>query len=337
MPALVERDVVAKVQDLSNQFDNAKSFAFPFMSRVPKGSAPKQAKLTYAVEKYDAADTSGAIDEAEPSNFENPSAGDAELDVRIQIWEKAVSIGGLATTTTHQAGITPRNVVAKKIAKKLIELKRNCEVTLLSDNESQLETGNVGNKTRGLVKWASATAQSHYPVSASYLTPAASIDSFTAIADYTDATITAVMESQFGETGNESEENVLFCGSTFKRNMDRLTFSTRDVSSRTMVRRYNTAPSSTVNLGAVKVLETGFGDIELALSQHINASGDPTTAASKRLAVGGPIDNMELRWSDAPNMIPLGKTSRSTRFIVTATGALCVMNPLKLIKFAPGS
>lgn len=336
MPALVERDVVAKVQDLSNQFDNAKSFAFPFMSRVPKGSAPKQAKLTYAVEKYDAADTSGAIDEAEPSNFENPSAGDAELDVRIQIWEKAVSIGGLATTTTHQAGITPKNVVAKKIAKKLIELKRNCEVTLLSDNESQIETGNVGNKTRGLVKWASATAQTHYPVSASYLTPTASIDT-TAIADITDSTITAVMESQFGETGNESEENVLFTGSTFKRMADRLTFSTRDVTSRTMVRRYNAAQSNKVNLGSVKVLETGFGDIELVLSQHINASGDPTTAASKRLAVGGPIDNMELRWSDAPNMIPLGKTSRSTRFIVTATGALCVMNPLKLIKFAPSA
>lgn len=336
MPALVERDVVAKVQDLSNQFDNAKSFAFPFMSRVPKGSAPKQAKLTYAVEKYDAADTTGAIDEAEPSNFENPSAGDAELDVRIQIWEKAVSIGGLATTTTHQAGITPKNVVAKKIAKKLIELKRNCEVTLLSDNESQLETGNVGNKTRGLVKWASATAQSHYAVSSAYLTPSASIDT-TAIADYTDATITGVMESQFGETGNESEENVLFCGSTWKRMADRLTFSTRDVTSRTMVRRYNAAASSTVNLGAVKVLETGFGDIELVLSQHINASGDPTSAASKRLAVGSPIDNLELRWSEAPNMIPLGKTSRSTRFIVTATGALCVMNPLKLIKFVPSA
>lgn len=336
MPALVERDVVAKVQDLSNQFDNAKSFAFPFMSRVPKGSAPKQAKLTYAVEKYDAADTSGAIDEAEPSNFENPSAGDAELDVRIQIWEKAVSIGGLATTTTNQAGITPKNVVAKKIAKKLIELKRNCEVTLLSDNESQLETGNVGNKTRGLVKWASATAQTHYPVSTSYLTPSASIDT-TAISDITDSTITTVMESQFGETGNESEENVLFTGSSFKRMADRLTFSTRDVSSRTMVRRYNAAQSNKVNLGSVKVLETGFGDIELVLSQHINASGDPTTAASKRLAVGGPIDNMELRWSDAPNMIPLGKTSRSTRFIVTATGALCVMNPLKLIKFAPSA
>ena len=336
MPALVERDVVAKVQDLSNQFDNAKSFAFPFMSRVPKGSAPKQAKLTYAVEKYDTADTSGAIDEAEPSNFENPSAGDAELDVRIQIWEKAVSIGGLATTTTNQAGITPKNVVAKKIAKKLIELKRNCEVTLLSDNESQLETGNVGNKTRGLVKWASATAQTHYPVSTSYLTPSASIDT-TAIADITDATITTVMESQFGETGNESEENVLFTGSTFKRMADRLTVSTRDVASRTMVRRYNAAQSNKVNLGSVKVLETGFGDIELVLSQHINASGDPTSAASKRLAVGGPIDNMELRWSDAPNMIPLGKTSRSTRFIVTATGALCVMNPLKLIKFAPSA
>lgn len=337
MPALVEREAVAKVQDLSDHFDNAKSFQFPFMSRVPKGSAPKNTKLTYAVEKYDDASTEGAVDEAEPEDFENPSDGDAELDVRIQIWEKAVSIGSLATTTTHQSGITPRNVVAKKVAKKLIELKRNCEVTLLSDNESRLETGAVGNKTRGLVKWAQATAQSHYPVPAAYLTPSASIDASTALADYTDATITAVMESQFGQTGNDSEENVLFCGSTFKRNMDRLTFSVRDVSNRTHVRRFNQSVSNTVNLGAVKVLETGFGDIELVLSQHINASGDPTSAASKRLAVGSPIENLELRWSDAPNMVPLAKTSRSTRFLVTATGALCVMNPLKLIKFAPGS
>jgi hypothetical protein len=336
MASLVERESVAKIQDLSDHFDNAKSFAFPFMSRVPKGSAPKQALLVYPVEKYDTATTAGVYDEAEPTSFENPSEGDAELSVRIQIFEKAVSIGGLATTTTQQAGITPRNVVAKKVAKKLIELKRNCEVTMLSDNESAAEGATSVNKTRGLVKWAQNSAQSHYPVDTNYLTPANSITT-TAIASIDDSTVTGVMKSQFDNVGNEAEENVLFTGSTLKQAFDRLTFSTRDVTNRTLVRRYNQNVSNTVNLGSTKVLETGFGDIEIALSQHINASGDPTSAASQRLGVGGPIDNMELRWSDAPNMIPLAKTSRSTRFIVTATGALAVMNPLKLIKFAPSA
>jgi hypothetical protein len=336
MASLVERESVAKIQDLSDHFDNAKSFAFPFMSRVPKGSAPKQALLVYPVEKYDTATTAGVYDEAEPTAFENPSEGDAELSVRIQIFEKAVSIGGLATTTTQQAGITPRNIVAKKVAKKLIELKRNCEVTMLSDNESAAEGTTSVNKTRGLVKWAQNSAQSHYAVDTNYLTPAASITT-TAIASIDDSTVTGVMKSQFDNVGNEAEENVLFTGSTLKQAFDRLTFSTRDVTNRTLVRRYNQNVSNTVNLGSTKVLETGFGDIEIALSQHINASGDPTSAASQRLGVGGPIDNMELRWSDAPNMIPLAKTSRSTRFIVTATGALAVMNPLKLIKFAPSA
>lgn len=336
MATLTERSAVAKVQDLSDHFDNAKSFAFPFTSRVPKGSAPKQAYLIYAVEKYDTASTAGVIDEAEPNNWENPSDGDAELYARIQIWEKAVSIGSLATTTTQQAGITPKNVVAKKVAKKLIELKRNIEVTLLSDNESQVESAGSPNLTRGLVKWAQATAQSHYPVDSNYLTPSASITT-TAIASIDDSTVTGVMKSQFDNCGNENEENVLFTGSTLKQAFDRLTFSTRDVSNRTMVRRYNQNVSNTVNLGSTKVIETGFGDLEVQLSQHINASGDPTSAASQRLGVGSPIDNLEIRWSDAPNMVPLAKTSRSTRFLVTATGALAVYNPLKLIKFAPSA
>lgn len=337
MSSLVERDAVAKVQDLSDEFDNAKAFKFPFMSRVKKGKAPMNAKMTYAVEKYADPKVTGAVDEADPEDFENPSEGDNELDVRVHVWERAVRIGGLATTVTHQAGITPRNVVAKKVAKKLIELKRDAEVVCLSDNESQVDNGVVGNETRGLVKWAQATAQSHYAVPTAYLTPSASIDASTAMADYVDDTITAVAESQFNETGDETEENVIFAGSRWKRNLDRITYSAKAESNRTIVRSYNSNVGPRVIMGKVDVLETSFGTIEVQLSQHINASGDPTSAASKRLAVGCPLDNLEIRWADAPNMIPLAKSGRSTKFLVTATGALVVKNPRKLIKFAPGS
>ncbi len=337
MSTLVERDAVAKVQDLADAFDNAKAFKFPFTSRVKKGPAPKNAKMTYAVEKYDDPVLSGAVDEADPADFENPSEGDAELDVRVHVFERAVRIGGLATTVTHQSGITPRNVVAKKVAKKLIELKRDCEVVFLSDNESQVDNGVVGNETRGLVKWAQATAQTHYPVPTAFLTPSGSIESSTAIADYVDSTITGVAQSQYDQTGDETEENVLFAGSTWKRGLDRITFYAKTESNRTIVRQFNQSNPSRVSLGKVDMLETSFGDIEVQLSQHVNASGDPTSAASKRLAVGGPLENMEIRWADAPNMIPLAKTGRSEKFLVTATGALVVYNPLKLMKFAPGS
>lgn len=337
MSALVEREAVAKVQDLSDEFDNAKAFKFPFMSRVAKGAAPKNAKMTYAVEKYDDVDTDGVVDEADPSEYENPSEGDAELDVRLQIWEKAVRLGGLATTTTHQSGITPRNIVAMKVAKKLIELKRNCEATVLSDNESRVDNGTVGNRTRGLVRWAQSTAQSHYPVPSDYRTPAGSINTSTATADYVDSTITAVAQSQYDQTGNEDEENVVFAGSTWKRNLSRITFYARNETNRTIVRTFNQDSASTVNLGKVDMLETDFSNIEVQLSQHVNTAGDPTSAASKLIAVGGPLSNLELRWSDAPHMIPLAKTGRNTKFLVTATGALVVKNPLKLIKWAPSS
>ena len=337
MPALVERDVVAKVQDLSNQFDNAKSFAFPFMSRVPKGSAPKQSKLTYAVEKYDAADTSGAIDEAEPSNFENPSAGDAEVDVRIQIWEKAVSIGGLATTTTHQAGITPRNVVAKKIAKKLIELKRNCEVTLLSDNESQIETGNVGNKTRGLGKWISATAQTHYAVDSNYLVPAASIDTSTTTADYTDATVLNVLKSSYGVHGDPEAAMTIWAGATWKQTLGRFTFYTRNVSNFTAVRQFNTTSTDRIVLGKVDMLETDFGSPVVRLSRFVNASGDHTSATSKLLALGIVDDLVETRWAAQPYAEKLAKTGRNEKFLVTATAALACTNPKALFAWRPTS
>ena len=83
--------------------------------------------------------------------------------MRLQIWEKAVRPGARPPRPRSRAASRRANVVAQKVAKKLIELKRNCEATMLSDNESRVDTGAVGKQTRGPVKWAQATAQSHYP------------------------------------------------------------------------------------------------------------------------------------------------------------------------------
>jgi hypothetical protein len=336
MATLVERDQVGKVQDLSDEFVNADMKATPFLSAVPKGAAPINAQLEYPVEKFATPQITGAVDEADPATFEDPSAGDAMLYARIQTFERAVRIGGLAVTTTHQAGITPRNIVAKKIAKKLIELKRDMETRMLGDDESQADNGVVGNETRGLGKWISSTAQTHYPVDAAYLTPAASINT-TAIANYTDATITDVFKSSYEQHGNGDAELMIFAGSTWKQGLGRITFYSRDESNFTQVRTFNQDAGDPVILGKVDVLETDFGTGIVRLSQFINTGGDPTTAASRRLAYLCPMDYLEARFSQQPVSIPLARTGRNEKFLVTATGALACLNPLPFGKWVPSA
>ncbi len=336
MSALVERDQVAKIQDLSNEFVNADMKATPFTTAVKKGEAPTNAMLEYAVERFASPNIVGVVDEADPATFSDPSEGDAVLYARIQTFEEAVRIGGLATTTTHQAGITPRNVVAKKIAKKLMELKRSIEARFLGDDDSQVDNGTVGNETRGLGKWISSSAQSHYAVDSNYRTPSGSI-STTAIASYNDATITDVFKSSYDQHGNGSASFDIFAGSTWKQGLDRITFYAKDDSGFTQVRNFNQAADAALVLGKVDVLETSFGTGIVRLSQFINTGGDHTSAASKRLAYLCPMDYVEARFSQNPISIPLAKTGRNEKFLVTATGALAVTNPLPFGKWVPSA
>jgi hypothetical protein len=259
------------------------------------------------------------------------------LYARVHTWERAVRIGGHSVTFTNQAGITPRNVVARKIAKKLIELKGDVELTYLGDQESQVDTGVVGNKTRGLGKWISATAQTHYPVDSNYLVPSASIDATTATADYTDATILEPLKSSYGVHGDPEAAMTIWAGATWKQTLGRFTFYSRNVSNYTQVRQFNASSMDKIVLGKVDMLETDFGSPIVRLSRFINASGDHTTAASKRIALGQIDDLIETRWAAAPYAEKLAKTGRNEKFLVTGTGALCVMNPKAFFAWRPGS
>lgn len=334
---LVDREAVAKVQDLSNEFVNAESRKYPFTSAVRKGEPPVNAQLEYPVEKYATPNANGAVDEADPSTYLNPSDGDANLYARVHTWERAFRLGGHAVTFTHQAGVTPRNIVAKKIAKALVELKGDCELTFLGDQESQVDTGAVGNKTRGLGKWIQATAQSHYPVDPNYLTPSTSIDGSTATGDYTDATILNVLKSSYGVHGDPEAAITIWAGATWKQTLGRFTFYSRNVTNFTQVRAFNAQVSDTIKLGKVDMLETDFGNPSVRLSRFINASGDHTSAASKLLALGVVDDLVETRWAKQPYAEKLAKTGRNEKFLVTATAALAVTNPKPLFAWRPGS
>lgn len=334
---LVDRDAVGKVQDLSSEFVNAESRKYPFTSSIRKGSAPINAQLEYPVERFDAPTSAGAIDEADPTTYQDPQAGDSLLYARVHTWERAVRIGGHAVTFTNQAGITPRNVVAKKIAKKLIELKGDVELSFLGDQESQVDTGAVGNRTRGLGRWIQSTAQSHYPVDAAYLTPAASIDASTTTANYTDATILDPLRNSYGVHGDPEAAMTIWAGSAWKQTLGRFTFYSRNVTNYTQVRQFNASAMDRIVLGKVDMLETDFGSPVVRLSRFINTGGTHETAASRLLALGMIDDLVESRWAAMPYAEKLAKTGRNEKFLVTCTAALCVTNPRPFFAWRPGS
>jgi hypothetical protein len=336
---LVEREATGKLQDLAEAFVNAEKRSLPFTSAVPKGAAPVNAQLEYPVEKYDTPSTAGAGDEADPVQYQNPRQNDGLLYARVQTWERAAKVGGSAVTFMHLAhDVTPKNVVAKAIAKKLVEMKTDMETTFLSDNEAQIEvSATVPNLTRGLGGWIKSTAQAVYPVPAPYLTPADSIDASTTTGNYNDTTITAVAESMFTQHGDETSDIDVWAGSSWKRNLGRITYYQKVDAGLTSVRRFNQDAEDDVILGKVDVLATDFGTFKVRLSRWINTLGDPTSTASKLLAYACPMEKLELRMADTPYMLPLARTGRNQKFLVTCTGALAVTNPLPFGKWAPAS
>lgn len=337
----VDRDAVGTPRDLGKEFVNADAKKTPFITWIPKSTKPINSLIEQPVEKFGDVTTDGVADEADPQGYTNPRDGDAILNCRVQTWERAGRLGGRVMSVTNQPGITPRDALAVAIAKTMIELKRNMEATVLSNNESAVQGSGTAtaDATRGLGKWIQSTAQSHYAVDSNYLTPSGSIDSSTATADYTDKTVTTVLKSIYDEHGDGEAEFDIWAGSTWKQQIDRLTIYSRNESNMTQVRRWNSSDETKVSV-FVDMFSTSFGTARVRCANFINTgtgSNPHTSATSKLLAYVTLADYLELRMSQTPKAQDLAKTGRSERYLTWAEGALVVKNPRVLGKFAPSA
>lgn len=331
---MVERGLVAKKQDLREQFVNAEQARTPFTSSVRKGPRLTNTYLEYPVDQYDKPRIKAVVDEAEPGESQNAAKHNAVLLARPQIFERVGFVSHVTNTTTDQAGRPSKKQLSYAIAKMLVEMKFDMELTFLGDTESREDNGTVGNQTRGLGKWIQNEAQSHYAVPEEFRTPASSIDKTTPIGSYSDDTIANVFRSSFDQHGNESSEMVLWCGSLFKKALGNLSFYGRQEANMVVTRSFNVDVGPKHSIGKVDIIDTAYGRSVVQMSRHINTGGDHTTDASKRLGYLCPMDMVELRFSDDPHAERLAKTSRSEKFLVTSIAALCVKNPLTFGKWA---
>jgi hypothetical protein len=331
MPATNEINQIGKREDFANLISVADAKKTPVTTMIPKGTKPTNTKFSWQADKYDSTSTDGVVDGADVSAYEDAAVNRKKLENHVQRFWKTPKVTTMAEEVSDIAGINSADAqgvrggteFARAKAKKAIELKRNIEATLLSDNEAQEDDGAVPYKTRGLGKFIQATAQSYLPVPAAYLTPAASIYTSTAAA-FDEDDLRALLQSRWENVGMPTANLYAIVGSAIKNRITDFTRYMPTVANFSLSRTYNPADNRKVE-SIVEMYAGDYGSLEIMLDSFL-----PNNNRGYILD----FDFLELRTHTMPRVKDLPDLGGGPRALIEAIVGLAVTNPLAHCKIA---
>lgn len=325
MPATAEITQVGKREDLADIISVVDAKKTVLTTMISKGKRPTNTKFAWQADSYASAQTTGVVDGADVTSYEDAAASRARLENHVQLFRREPMVTIMAEEVSTVAGINdadPNGVAgatefARAKAKKTIELKRDIEKTFLSDNEAQQDTGSVPYMTRGLGKFIQNSAQSYLPVPAAYRTPANSIYSG-AIASFTEETLRGLLQSRWEQVGTPDANLVGIVGSDVKNKITDFTRYSPTVTSFTNVRLFE--PTDNRKVESIVDIYTGdYGTVELLLSSFL-----PDNNRGYILDMA----YLEMRTHTMPRVKPLPDLGGGPRCLIEAIVGLCVKNPL---------
>ena len=299
------------------------------MSRINKSPKPTNSEFDWIVDSYEAHTTTGVVDGQDVSAYENHAENRGRLGNYVQIWRKAAKVSRLAEELSDVAGV--KSEIALAATKKMVELKRNMEATLLSSNAAQADTGSLEYKTAGLGTWIDTTGPTvPRSVPTVYRTPSGSIDT-TATASLTETIIQDVLTSIYNQVGH-SGEFTLLCGTTLRRRFTDMTrFDTSGSTNTTnRVRNFNQSASDTTINSTTEVYHGDYGTYSLVTSQFI---GGDTVDVDRGYIINW--NKLRYRSLIKPRIEYFPDLGGGKRFMIEAVGGLQVDNPLNFGKFQP--
>ena len=329
MAANVEPNQVGKREDLADYISNIDARATPLMTMIPKGPSPKSMLVEWQADEYDKPKMEGVPDGKDVPSYENAGEHRAMLAGRAQKMWRPWLVGDLAENVSDVAGL--RSERANSIAKKLVELKRDGEAVIGSDNESQEDNNVDGSKTRGLGKWIQATAQNDLPVPAAFRTPAAQVTT-AALNVITESAVNDIMQSLHDITG-ESKRYIGVFGSKLRSRFTQFALVVPQGSEEAVVRQFTQQATSKKVVNTIDVYEGDFGTIEIVTSNFLNV--DPTTRVSdKRRGYLLDMNLLELGFRRRPGNRDLPDLGGGPRGVIDMIFCLKAKNPTGLAKFA---
>lgn len=327
---------VGQKRDLSEQLYQADKKKCPFKSAIKKGKRPGAFMAEWAHDSFDDPRINGVAEGKDVTEFEDAFPKYGLLSSYIHKLRRTAMVSDLQEEVADPAGIGQKKSMAKAVAKKLIEIGRDLETLLLSDNQSQAGIGSVKPyETRGLLRWTDANATGANPIPEHYRTPTGSVFSGAAVSTLTERKFTDMMQSHYDEVG-EPIDLMMYCGTALRAHISQFAVLSPEVADMVTVRRHNSAKQDTLSQ-KVTVIETEFGNVKLGNSSFINIGGDPKSTASRHQGIAFDMSNCELNITKAPTWKPLQDNGGGPRGLIDTIFMLRVGNPLGLMRVNPSN
>jgi hypothetical protein len=241
----------------------------------------------------------------------------------------------LAQEVSDVAGLGSGNEIAEASAKAGVELVRNMEATLLSDQEHDADDGTNPYLLRGLGIWirdtANIAAQSGGHQVPAAFRPAAGQINGDPTADITESDIQTMLQTIWSATGMTGDYK-LFADATLRRAFTDFTrtIATAGYSQRNL----NYDGDGTRISNTTTIFDGDFGSVEVIADNFIgyNAAGSSQEAGRGYLL---DMDKIDLRVNKQPTIERFEDKGGGERFLIEGRAALQVRNPIGLGQFSP--
>lgn len=311
-------------EDVLQGFTMVEPEATPMLSMLKKGRAPKASYTEWVVDDLSDPVLTAVEEGSDVTSFANPGANRARIGNHVQRQDRSWSVSDLEELVEDAA---VANQVATAKSKKLIELRRDMASVIGSDQANQAGGGGSGAaKCRGMGQWVNNTAQTNNPVPASFLTPAASINT-TAAASFAESDVNGVLESIYSQTGT-LENFKLFAGTSLKKEFSDFSRT----GSANGVYRVNEDVSSNKITRNVLRYEGDFGTLDVITDLFLAKDGSAASQGMRGYVINP--DLVEVAFADGPSHYDLEDEGGGPRGFYKAWYTLRVKNPLGLGKFA---
>lgn len=219
MPAVTEPNLVGKRQDLSDMIYLADRKATPGLSSIKKGKPLTNMLYDILLKSMGARKPLGVPDGKDISAFDsqNPKVS---VQARGTVARRAAMVGFIAEYVSKAGGVAGvTNEMTEAMSDQMIEIKRDCEKELWSNQDSRPDDGVNGSKARGFGRWIydgvstltldpsdTSPTSGFYelPIPASVRTPSNQI--FTgSIATMTEDQFGALIQAKYENTGASSD------------------------------------------------------------------------------------------------------------------------------------
>jgi|TARA_Y100000310_G_scaffold69699_1_gene65256 hypothetical protein len=316
-------------EDLSNLIANVDARSTPFTSMAKKGKKPGNVLMGWQMDAFEDPAVTGTVDGTDvdmtsAGSFTNPAKNRALMQNYAQIFRRVFRVSSLANEIQVVAGV--KSELANGIAKKLVEIKRDMEMTFLNDADAQVDNGTNAylTKSMGSFLHASGTGGGGSDVTVPSAFRCTAINT-TASGSLTEALVQTLLSTLFTNTGVIRDYDLLL-GTSLKRAFTNFTQSVTAGSAghtASPIKTFAQDAASKSFINAIDVFEGDFGRLRLHPSTFIAESG--SAVAFKGYAI--PFDQVEIRYGKLPQIKELQDNGGGPARLIEAVAALIVNNP----------